>query len=181
MPVAAAAAPTAALVQPDYVQGNGRAVPTAVLSPTPMEQPPVYNEPAADPMAPRRDAPVFRMQQQAQPQPQPVEPAPRVEPAADRDSQADAAPRVRRVAEVTNTGERPPAQGARYYSVHRQNGRQPDALSMPDPTYIDALAVTLAETPASQDLAAPDQGPTLIRDRNGKTRAMPAASTGDHQ
>ena len=35
--------------------------------------------------------------------------------------------------EVSNSGERPPRQGGRYYSVHRQNGRQPDVLEMPEP------------------------------------------------
>ena len=123
-------------------------------------------------MAPRRDAPIFRMQQEAAPAPapadQPVE-------AADRAS------RPRRVAEAANTGERPPQQGGRYYSVHRQNGRQPDTLEIPDPTYIDALAVTLPETIASQDLAVPEQGPTLIRDAQGRVRAAPAASDGDYQ
>jgi len=124
-------------------------------------------------MAPRRDAPIFRLQQQqAAPQPQPP-----AQTTAARQDQA--APRY--TAEVTNTGERPPQQSARYYSVHRQNGRQPDTLTMPDPTYIDALAITMTQTPASQDLAEPEQGPTLIRDSQGRTRPAPAASDGDHQ
>lgn len=133
---------------------------------------------SADPMAPRRDAPIFHMQQTPPPAAAPEQAAPEArEPAqAGRD-----APRVRRVAEVVNTGERPPQQGARYYSVHRQNGRQPDALAMPAPTYVDALAITMTDTPASQDLAQPDQGPTLIRDNQGRMRAAPAASDGDHQ
>ncbi|HRJ64423.1 MAG TPA: hypothetical protein PLR59_08740, partial [Brevundimonas sp.] len=92
-----------------------------------------------------------------------------------------AAPQPRRVAEVSNSGERPPTQGGRYYSVHRQNGRQPDALEMPAPNYVDALVVTMPETIASQDLAAPEQGPTLIRDAQGRIRHAPAASDGDHQ
>jgi len=82
---------------------------------------------------------------------------------------------------VSNSGERPPTQGGRYYSVHRQNGREPDALEMPAPNYVDALVVTMPETIASQDLAAPEQGPTLIRDAQGRTRRAPAASDGDHQ
>jgi hypothetical protein len=124
-------------------------------------------------MAPRRDAPIFRLQRTA-PAPEAVE-APAAAP------QAADAPMASRIAEVANTGERPPQQGARYYSVHRQNGRQPDALAMPEPTYVDALAITMTATPASQDLAQPDQGPTLIRDNNGRLRAAPAASDGDHQ
>lgn len=141
---------------------------------------PVATQPA-DPMAPRRDAPIFRMQQDA-PVAAPdfahatVAPAaaPVVQPAA-------AAPRPRRIAEVSNSGQRPPQQGGRYYSVHRQNGRQPDSLEMPEPTYVDALVVTMPETIASQDLAAPEPGPTLIRDNQGRLRPALAASDGDHQ
>lgn len=148
--------------------------------PAPSPGPPVN----ADPMAPRRDAPIFRIQQarSAQPAPQPTQPQPAAAPTAATREQADAnAPR--RVALVTpNSADRPTRDmGARYYSVHRQNGQQPDAIALPDPTYVDALAVNLAETPASQDLAAPDRGPTLIRDNQGRLRAAPAASDGDHQ
>ena len=130
---------------------------------------------AADPMAPRRDAPIFRLVPSS-PRPEPVEAVPDTPSSGSPD-----AARVQRVAEVANTGERPPQQGARYYSVHRQNGRQPDALTIPEPTYVDALAITMTETPASQDLAQPDQGPTLIRDNEGRVRRAPAASDGDHQ
>ena len=130
-----------------------------------------------DPMAPRRDAPVFRMESSA-----PVQPA-AVQPLAGQPAAADSGstPGPRRLAEVAPTGERPPVSNARYYSVHRQNGRQPDALEMPAPSYVDALAVTMVETPASQDLAEPGQGPTLIRDAQGRVRPAPAASDGDHQ
>jgi len=125
-------------------------------------------------MAPRRDAPIFRMQQDA-----PIAaPAPVAQSAV---GTAETPPRQRPVAEVVNSGQRPPQQGGRYYSVHRQNGRQPDVLEMPEPTYVDALVITLPETIASQDLAAPEQGPTLIRDAQGRVRPVPAASDGDHQ
>jgi hypothetical protein len=129
-------------------------------------------------MAPRRDAPIFRMQQRNL-----AQPAPEATSAAEAEARPTAAdePRAQRVAEVSNTGERPPQQGARYYSVHRQNGRTPDNLTMPDPTYVDSLAITMTQTPASQDLAQPDQGPTLIRDNNGRVRQAPAPSDGDHQ
>ncbi|HZV84907.1 MAG TPA: hypothetical protein VFF48_07975 [Brevundimonas sp.] len=130
-------------------------------------------------MAPRRDAPIFRMQQRNLAQPTPETGAV----AADAEARPTASdePRSQRVAEVSNTGERPPQQGARYYSVHRQNGRTPDGLTMPDPTYVDSLAITMTQTPASQDLAQPDQGPTLIRDNQGRVRQAPAPSDGDHQ
>ena len=159
---------------PDYLPdpgGRGQAVPTEMIyAPAPApSQAPAQTEPF-DPMAPRRDAPIFRMQQDAPT----VAPAPVVQPAS-------AAPQLRRVAEAVNSGERPSQQGGRYYSVHRQNGRQPDVLEMPEPTYVDALAITMPETIASQDLAVPEQGPTLIRDAQGRVRPAPAASDGDHQ
>lgn len=129
-------------------------------------------------MAPRRDAPIFRMQQTPPPQPQA---APQAAPRAEAPARPETEPQPRRVMEVAASGEAAPRDGARYYSVHRQNGREPDAVAMPEPTYVDALVVTMAETPATQDLAAPDPGPTLIRDRNGSMRPVPASSDGDHQ
>lgn len=169
---------------PEYLPdqgGRGQPVPADIAyAPAPAIEPtPVQGDPA-DPMAPRRDAPIFRLQRDAPSQPAPP-PAQAAASDAPDPTAPTRAPQPRRVAEVTNTGERPPQQGARYYSVHRQNGRQPDALEMPAPTYIDALAVTMTETPASQDLAAPEQGPTLIRDNQGRIRPTPAASDGDHQ
>lgn len=174
-PPASAAPPVAT---PDYLPdtgGRGQAVPAAVIH-APVPAAAARGEPF-DPMAPRRDAPIFRMQQDA-PAASAVPPAPVVQPAS---AAPQVAPQPRRVAEVVNSGERPPQQGGRYYSVHRQNGRQPDALQMPEPTYVDALAVTMPETIASQDLAAPEPGPTLIRDAQGRMRQMPAAPEGDFQ
>ncbi|WP_332659358.1 hypothetical protein [Brevundimonas sp.] len=165
---------------PEYLPDHGRRgqhAPADIVYAAPPEPAPsdtsAASDQPADPMAPRRDAPIFRIQQ-APPSPEPApEAAVAQEPAP--------APRPRYVAEVVNTGERPPQQGARYYSVHRQNGRQPDSLAMPEPTYVDALAITMTQTPASQDLAEPEQGPNLIRDNQGRTRPVPAASDGDHQ
>jgi len=162
---------------PDYLPDQGRRgqpAPAEAVYPAPLRQGDAsVTDAAADPMAPRRDAPIFRMQQAA-PAPQPEAPSAVAPP-------AEAPAQPRRVAEVADSGERPPQQGARYYSVHRQNGREPDALVMPTPTYVDALVVSMTETPATQDLAEPAQGPTLIRDRDGNMRATPAASDGDHQ
>lgn len=163
---------------PDYLPDPGglQAVPAEMIyAPAPAQPAPGESGPF-DPMAPRRDAPIFRMQQEAPVAP----PAPQtvIQPAA---AAPAATPQPRRVAEVSNSGERPPVQGGRYYSVHRQNGRQPDALEMPAPNYVDALVVTMPETIASQDLAAPEQGPTLVRDAQGRVRPAPAASDGDHQ
>jgi len=167
---------------PDYLPdpgGRGQAVPAEMIyAPAPGSAgAPAAPDGPVDPMAPRRDAPIFRMQQDA-PAPSPAAAPPVPQPVA---ASSAAAPQPRRVAEVSNSGERPPAQGGRYYSVHRQNGRQPDALEMPAPNYVDALVVTMPETIASQDLAAPEQGPTLIRDAQGRIRPAPAASDGDHQ
>lgn len=169
----AAAAPPRAT--PDYLPdqgGRGQTVPADAVEAPPV--PPA--EPVArplDPMAPRRDAPIFRMQRDT-PAPQPP-----TSPAAPEQGEVPAGPA--RVAEVAGDPGRPPQHGARYYSVHRQIGRQPDALEMPEPGYVEALAVGEIETLASQDLAAPEPGPTLIRDANGRIRPQPAASEGDHQ
>lgn len=179
-PVAAPTAPPPVAVSPartgpDYLPdqgGRSQPVPTLTIAPepaAPMTAP-------VDPMAPRHDAPIFRMQRDAAvPQTTTPAPAPVASPAQDAPGQAA------RAVPIAGTAERPPQQGARYYSVHRQIGRRPDALAMPEPGYVDGLAVGEIETLASQDLAAPEPGPTLVRDTNGRVRAQPAASDGDHQ
>ncbi|WP_409020169.1 hypothetical protein [Brevundimonas vesicularis] len=86
-----------------------------ILAPAPAASPtgPAQAAPAtADPLAPRRDAPIFRMGEQGQAAPASA-PAPAPAPA--------------------------PYGQARYYSVHRQYGRQPDAPPMLPPVYLDAL------------------------------------------
>ena len=102
-------------------------------------------------------------------------------PTAATEPRGEAAPEPGRVIEAAASGDGPPRQGARYYSVHRQNGREPDALDMPAPNYVDALVVSSIDTIASQDLAEPAQGPTLIRNGDGSLRSAPAQSDGDHQ
>lgn len=98
---------------------------------------------AIDPYAPRRDAPVFRLR-------------------ASQSAKPDAAPELS------------PAtpHGTRYYSVHRQVGRQPDATPLPEPVYLDALPVQLSSPVSSEDLAAPPSAPQIIRDANGRVRAV---------
>lgn len=166
---------------PDFVPdqgGRGQPAPAdlTLAAPSPAAAP--VAGPVDDPMAPRRDAPIFRMQQT--PQPAPVQAPP---PASQGQAEAaPVAPEPRRVAMVTaNPDDRPSAQGARYYSVHRLAGREPDSLTLPQPTYVDALAITTPVTIASQDLAQPEQAPTLIRDAQGRVRAQPAAPEGDYQ
>lgn len=164
---------------PEYLPnqgGRGQPAPAEMIYPAPAPPPEVPPGAVPDPMAPRRDALIFQMQSAT---PAPPEPARQPAPAAPR---AEAPPQPRPVMAVANSGEAPPTRsGGRYYSVHRQNGREPDPLAIPESTYVDGLVVSQIETMASQDLAAPEQGPTLIRDRNGNMRAAPAPSDGDHQ
>lgn len=168
-------APAPARPGPEYLPdqgGRGQPAPAAIVYPAP--PPPAEAAGAVpDPMAPRRDAPIFRIQQTPPPVPPGAQAA--ATPAAD-------APPTPRTMQAVRSAEGPPrAQGGRYYSVHRLNGRDPDPLVIPDPTYVDGLVVSDIETLASQDLAVPQEGPTLIRDRNGNLRAAPAPSDGDHQ
>lgn len=177
-PPAAPPPPPPARPVPEYLPdqgGRSQPAPADLVYPT---APPLAEAAAVDPMAPRRDAPIFRLQQAAPPPPT----APVADAGTAPQANAGAAAPQARVMQVVNSGEGPPpAQGGRYYSVHRQNGREPDALTMPQATYVDGLVVSDIETLASQDLAAPQEGPTLIRDRNGNLRAAPAPSDGDHQ
>lgn len=129
--------------------------PQARLQPDPQPQPApvqaaVAEAAAADPMAPRRDAPIFRLQRP--------------------DGTTAAAPEA---------GAAPSAQGARYYSVHRQAGHEPDAIRTPAPVYPDALPVQMAQTPNSADLAQPDGPPALVRNTNGSVRALPQTQADD--
>jgi hypothetical protein len=182
VPVAMTAPPPPApRTVPDFVPdrgGRGQPAPAEAVLASPPPAAPVA-APVDDPMAPRRDAPIFRMQQTPSPAPVQASPAPQGQAEA---APAPAAAEPRRVAMVTaNPDDRPAQQGARYYSVHRQAGREPDGLSLPQPTYVDALAITTPVTVATQDLAQPDQAPTLIRDAQGRVRAQPAAPEGDYQ
>ncbi len=120
----------------------------ALAEPQPAPQP--DQAAVADPMAPRRDAPIYRLQ--------------RPQAGAPLDAAAVAA-----------SGQTPVAgdSSARYYSVHRQAGRHPDAIPAPQQTYLDAMPVQMAQTPQSSDLAQPDGPPALIRNANGSLRAVP--------
>lgn len=153
-------------------------VPVPAVEPAPVEAPPEapmetpmeapVDAPAADPMAPRRDAPIFRLQRPStQPAPAPAQAAqPQAQPQTQTPADAQPMP----------TADAPSAQGgARYYSVHRQAGRQPDATPLPAPIYLDALPVDLTSMPASTDLAEPPPAPNLIRNANGRIQALPAS------
>lgn len=100
-------------------------------------------------MAPRPDAPVFRLGRFTEYQ-----------------------PTHNVVSEQAATSTPAPAtpNGARYYSVHRQVGRQPDAPVLPEPVYLDALPVDLSTPVTSEDLAAPPSVPVMTRGSRGRLR-----------
>lgn len=150
-PVAYAAAPAA---QPPTTAPAPAPPPEAQPRPQPEAQPEA--QPAVDPMAPRADAPIFRLQR------------PAATPASTPDVQAQAAPPA-------------PAypSSARYYSLHRQAGHAPDAIATPQPVYLDALPVELAQTPQSADLAEPPATPSLMRGADGRLMAAPPQIEGD--
>ncbi|MFN3816285.1 hypothetical protein [Brevundimonas sp.] len=109
-------------------------------APQPPSQIAPQSAPPTDPMAPRADAPIWRMGAsggQAAPQPAP-EPA------------AQAVPQPRPSADGRD--------GARYYSVHREAGRTPDVTTLPAPFFLDSAPVDLAEPPPP---------PTLMRNQGG--------------
>ena len=102
---------------------------------------------AADPMAPRADALIFRLRPQgsAQPGAASAQPAPQVYAEA-------AAP----------TAAQPGQQGSRYYSVHREAGHTPDRTPLPEAVFYDSVALDLAEPPETQ---------VPQRDAQGRLRA----------
>ena len=153
-PVMAAAntpAPAQA-AQPQPAQPQQQQAYAAEAAPAPAAAPDVF-----DPMAPRRDAAIFSLQRQ---------------PAA---AVASDAPQAAEVQQVAQAG--PYSQQARYYSVHRQAGRHPDAIAAPQQSYLNALPVELTQVQASKDMAEPDAPPQLIRDANGRIRAMPQSQS----
>ncbi|MCO8029423.1 hypothetical protein NI454_05595 [Brevundimonas diminuta] len=131
--------------------------------PQPQAQPdpaPAPAQPTVDPLAPRRDALIFQLQRNA-----PQAPA----------ASAPAAPEAPapQPAPQPASSDAPAQSGARYYSVHRQAGRQPDATPLPAPNYLDALPVELDQPIASDDLAQPPEAPAVMRDAQGRLRAAP--------
>ncbi len=104
--------------------------------------------PVDDPMAPRRDAPIFRLQPQG--------------PAAAQPPSAQSG-QVALQAHAQATPARAGQQGARYYSVHRSAGRQPDPTVMPEPVFFDSVTLDLAEPPATEP---------LMRDAQGRRRTI---------
>lgn len=153
---------------------------TRVAAPPPPVAQPVYAPPvqapvtapiaasatinAADPMAPRADAPIFRLRSQGT-APAPVQVEPEATPSESAPSQsapASQAP-VQQAPVQTSAGGQAPS---RYYSVHRAAGRQPDRTVMPDPVFFDSVAL---------DLAAPPEIEPPMRDAQGRRVPVPNA------
>lgn len=148
-----------------YSQAAPRALdpappPAMQAPPTPVAQTPVAQTPVRsprteapgrqdDPMAPRADAPVWRTapSSAAQPSSQPS-----LQPSGQPSSQASAQPAPQPAASTNSRG------GARYYSVHREAGRDPDPTTLPAPFFLDSAPVDLAEPPPP---------PTLMRNQGG--------------
>lgn len=153
----------APVVQAPVVQAAAdRTAPAPQNAPQPTPQ----ADAPGDPMAPRRDAPIFRLTQTGMAAAAPAA-TPPVQTAA---VQAEASP----LASVPSAA----PQGARFYSVHRQAGHRPDPIPQAQPVYLDALPVEMSQTPSSADLAQPDGPPALIRNRDGSVRAAPPSVGG---
>ncbi|CAN5254258.1 hypothetical protein BH10PSE2_BH10PSE2_01940 [soil metagenome] len=112
---------------------------------------------ASDPMAPRRDARIFQLQR-------PQADAPASDAATTQPAPADRAQAVPSTSQPTGgqayAAAGPPREGARYYSVHRAEGRQPDPITMPESVY------------APIDLAEPPAQPVQTRNVNGRLQAV---------
>jgi hypothetical protein len=139
--------------------------------------------PANDPMAPRGDALIFRMQQPqvdapAQQQPQQVAPAqaaparttstPTASTQTNSQGEIQSSVLTQPVAGRTPGGQayagaEPPREGVRYYSVQRAVGRQPDPIAIPESVYLDNAPIDLAEPPAT---------PVRTRTVNGQAQVV---------
>lgn len=123
--------------------------------------------PGFDPMAPRRDAAIFRMQQPGQDgQTQPVQQASSQPASAQQEIQSPVLTQPtagRTLSGQAYAGAEPPRESARYYSVHRAEGRQPDPIAMPESIYLDNAPIDLAEPPAA---------PVPTRTVNGRTQLI---------
>ena len=163
------------------------AAPAPTYSSPPAPPAPVERA-AVDPMAPRRDAPVFNLQRQAA-APTAQAPAPAPQPAAQpvTDPNDPMAPRrdariflmqqgptegQEQAALPAPTGQAPSSaasvqtgqSGARYYSVHRDAGQRPDPTALPEPVYFDSVTLDLAEPPENEP---------VTRDAQGRRRVVP--------
>ena len=134
---------------PPEVQMAMHPTPQPVPAPSATPTPAVAEAPA-DPMAPRRDALIFRMGGQAPAAPQQQDASPGSE--APRQLAQAAPPR----------SDAPARQGARYYSVHREAGHQPDPMILPESVFIGGSA----------DLAEPPPAPVVQRTVKGQAQVV---------
>lgn len=138
----------------------------APLAPSPVERA------AIDPMAPRRDAPVWNLARNSATAAQdptlqasasetatatpsaPADPlAPRRDARIFQMRQSTGEPQPRPVAETAPSAAasvQSGQSGARYYSVHREAGRHPDPTALPEPVYFDSVTMDLAESPETE-------------------------------
>lgn len=134
--------------------------------------------PDYDPMAPRRDAPIFRMQQPQAPAQSETQPqaAPAASTQTNSQGEIQSPVLTQPVAGRTTGGQayagaEPPREGVRYYSVQRAVGRQPDPIAIPESVYLDNAPIDLAEPPAAPvrtrtvngqaQIVVPNQDPNL--------------------
>lgn len=125
--------------------------PPAVHQPQPQPQPQpgsedelaAQSEPAQvhDPMAPRADAPIWRLTGRQGSHAVSDAPAP---------AQTEAEPQPHQP-----SADAADPSGPRYYSVHRQAGRAPDPTILPAPFFLDSAPVDLAEPPPPPTLLRP--------------------------
>lgn len=174
-------------VAPAVAPGTPEPIAYAAAAPAPVTRPATPPPPpppvqpvqpaAADPMAPRRDAAIFNLHRPAV-APQPTGEAAPAEATTDpmaprRDArifqlQPQAAPPAAAQQQADLTAAAPlqaqPGQSrSRYYSVHRDAGRQPDRPVLPEPVFFDSVSVDLAEPPANEP---------LVRDAQGRRRVV---------
>ena len=172
-------AQTRAIPQPQQqvvraAAGSGQqAQPAQVQQPQPpyQQQADAGSPPDYDPMAPRRDAPIFRMQQRSE-EPQSQQPGQQPDPVSQQAGSPQGEIKSPVLTQPTAgrtfsgqayAGAEPPRESARYYSVHRAGGHQPDPIAMPESIYLDNAPIDLAEPPAP-----PVPGRTV----NGRTQVI---------
>ncbi len=140
-------------------------------APQPAPAPAAYAAPAParpaewadDPNAPRSDALIWSVGQNQPQAPQPQAPQPQA-------AQPQPAPAQAQTRAPAPARAEPSSQGARYYSVHRQNGRQPDRAVLPEQVYLDALPIQMDQTPTSPNMAEPPGPPQQVRNPDGTVR-----------
>ncbi|CAN5319263.1 hypothetical protein BH10PSE1_BH10PSE1_00820 [soil metagenome] len=157
---------------PPQVQTAMQPTPQPTYMPPPVPIPTAV-DPAAppagyDPMAPRADAPVFRMGAARQANQAQPDAAAQEQPTTDAEeakfqAESQAAPRRLAQSAPVQAGD-PPRGGARYYSVHREAGHEPDPLTLPESVFIGG-GVT-------QDLAEPPPTPVTTRTVNGRAQVI---------